>query len=68
VLIQQLAEALDEAHGYDLVHGHLRPSNIFIEENGPRARISAFRFSNTIEQQQRLGGNYLINREALCYT
>ncbi|QKY10446.1 serine/threonine-protein kinase [Janthinobacterium lividum] len=46
----QIADAMDEAHAMDLVHGDLKPSNLMLEANG-KVRILDFGLARHIDPQ-----------------
>ena len=46
----QIADAMDEAHAMDLVHGDLKPSNLMLEANG-RVRILDFGLARHLDPQ-----------------
>lgn len=46
----QIADAMDEAHAMDLVHGDLKPSNLMLEANG-KVRILDFGLARHLDPQ-----------------
>ncbi|OBV36602.1 serine/threonine-protein kinase [Janthinobacterium psychrotolerans] len=46
----QIADAMDEAHAMDLVHGDLKPSNLMLEANG-KVRILDFGLARQLDPQ-----------------
>lgn len=46
----QIADAMDEAHAMDLVHGDLKPSNLMLEANG-KVRILDFGLARHMDPQ-----------------
>jgi len=46
----QIADAMDEAHAMDLVHGDLKPSNLMLEADG-KVRILDFGLARHIDPQ-----------------
>ena len=46
----QVADAMDEAHAMDLVHGDLKPSNLMLEANG-KVRILDFGLARHLDPQ-----------------
>ena len=46
----QIADAMDEAHAMDLVHGALKPSNLMLEANG-KVRILDFGLARQLDPQ-----------------
>lgn len=49
-IAQQIADAMDEAHAMDLVHGDLKPSNLMLEANG-KVRILDFGLARQLDPQ-----------------
>lgn len=49
-ITQQIADAMDEAHAMDLVHGDLKPSNLMLEANG-KVRILDFGLARQLDPQ-----------------
>ena len=49
-IAQQIADAMDEAHAMDLVHGDLKPSNLMLEANG-KVRILDFGLARHLDPQ-----------------
>ena len=49
-IVHQIADAMDEAHAMDLVHGDLKPSNLMLEANG-KVRILDFGLARQLDPQ-----------------
>ncbi|OYO30345.1 serine/threonine-protein kinase [Janthinobacterium sp. PC23-8] len=49
-IVCQIADAMDEAHAMDLVHGDLKPSNLMLEANG-KVRILDFGLARQLDPQ-----------------
>lgn len=49
-IASQIADAMDEAHAMDLVHGDLKPSNLMIEADG-KVRILDFGLARQLDPQ-----------------
>ena len=49
-IVRQIADAMDEAHAMDLVHGDLKPSNLMLEANG-KVRILDFGLARQLDPQ-----------------
>lgn len=65
-ILLDLANAILEAHERGGSRGEMCPSDILVEESG-LPRLSAIDFSNVLREQSMLTGNFLVDRESLCY-
>ncbi|TDI46681.1 MAG: hypothetical protein E2P02_04645 [Acidobacteria bacterium] len=59
-------EGGDEAHEHGWHRGEMCPSDILLEESDV-PRLSSIDFSNVLREQSMLTGNFLIDRESICY-
>ena len=65
-ILHQIAGALDEAHGQDLIYGALRPVNIFIDE-ADDVRLSALDLSNETLRSERMRNGLVATYDLMTY-
>jgi serine/threonine protein kinase len=65
-ILHQIAGALEEAHGQDLIYGALRPVNIFIDD-ADDVRMSALDLSNETLRSERMRNGVVTTYDLMTY-
>jgi serine/threonine protein kinase len=65
-ILLDLSRAIEEAHAHGWQRGEMCPSDILLEDSG-LPRLSPVDFSNVLREQSQIAGNFLVDRESLCY-